>query len=97
MQRNGRRNVMNAKHILFALALALVFSSSGSAQDRITVVDRLEEALRDCDWKSRNMTGAPKGRMLMHKRTMEDVLEALNAGREVDSRKLEEALKGHAS
>jgi len=89
---------MKSKHILLALAFALVFASSGSAQEPITVIeliDHLEETLRDCDWKARNMTGAPKLRMLMHKRTMEDVLEALKAGRVVDSRKLEEALKGH--
>ena len=75
-------------------------SSSGLAQEPITVIeliDHLDEAVRDCDWKARNMTGAPKLRMLMHKRTMDDVLEALKAGRVVDSRKLEEALKGHSN
>ena len=89
---------MKSKHILLAIALALVFASSGSAQEPITVIeliDHLDEAVRDCDWKARNMTGAPKLRMLLHKRTMDDVLEALKAGRVVDSRKLEEALKGH--
>ena len=89
---------MKSKHILLAIVLALVFPFSGSAQEPITVIeliDHLEEAVRDCDWKSRNLTGAPKGRMLLHKRTMDDVLEALKAGRVVDSEKLEEALKGH--
>lgn len=91
---------MKTKHILLALALVLVVSSSGSAQEPITVIeliDHLEEAVRDCDWKARNMTGAPKIKMLLHKRTMEDVLEALRAGRVVDSRKLETALKVHPS
>lgn len=89
---------MKSKHILLAVALALVFSSAGYAQGPITVIeliDHLDEALRDCEWKARNLTGAPKGKMLLHKRTMDDVLEALKAGREVDSRKLEQALKGH--
>jgi hypothetical protein len=89
---------MKSKHILLAIALALVFSSAGSAQEPITVIeliDHLDGALRDCDWKARNLTGAPKGKMLMHKKTMEDVLEALKAGRVVDTRKLEEAIKVH--
>jgi hypothetical protein len=89
---------MKSKHILLAIALAFVFSSSGSAREPITVIeliDHLEEAVKDCDWKALNLTGSPKGKMLMHKRTMEDVLEALKAGRVVDSRKLEEALKVH--
>jgi len=91
---------MKTKHILLALALVLVVSSSGSAQEPITVIeliDHLEEAVRDCDWKARNMTGAPKIKMLLHKRTMEDVLEALRAGRAVDPKKLETALKVHPS
>ena len=91
---------MKAKYILLAVSLALAMSSSGLAQEPITVIeliDHLDEAVRDCDWKARNMTGAPKLRMLMHKRTMDDVLEALKAGRVVDSRKLEEALKGHSN
>ena len=91
---------MKAKHLLPAIALVLVFSSSGFARDPITVlelIDHLEEAARDCDWKTRNLTGAPKGKMLLHKRTMEDVLDGLKAGRVVDSRKLEEALKVHPS
>ena len=91
---------MKSKYILPAIALVLVFSSSGFARDPITtieLIDRLEEALSDCNWKTRNLTGAPKGKMLLHKRTMEDVLEGLKAGREVDSRKLERALTTHAS
>lgn len=90
---------MKAKHIFLAVGLTLVMSSSGLAQGPITVIDmidHLDEAVKDCDWKARNLTGAPKLKMLMHKRTMEDVLEALRAGREVDSRKLEEALKVHS-
>ena len=90
---------MKAKHIFLAVGLTLVMSSSGLAQGPITVIDmidHLDEAVKDCDWKARNLTGAPKLKMLMHKRTMEDVLEALRAGREVDSKKLEEALKVHS-
>ena len=91
---------MKYKKILSAMGLVLVFSSSGWGREPLTTVelmDHLEEALSDCSWKTRNMTGAPKLKMLLHKRTMEDVLEALKAGREVDSKKLEEALRVHAS
>lgn len=91
---------MKTKSMLPAMALVLVFSSSGFTREPITtieLIDHLEEALSDCTWKARNLTGAPKGKMLLHKKTMEDVLEALKAGREVDSRKLEKALRVHAS
>jgi hypothetical protein len=91
---------MKSKYILPAIAFVFALSSSGFAQEPITVIeliDHLEEAVRDCDWKTRNLTGAPKGKMLLHKRTMEDVLDGLKAGRVVDSRKLEEALKVHPS
>ena len=89
---------MKAKYILIAVGLTLVMSSSGYAQGPITVIeliDHLDEAVRDCDWQARNLTGGPKLKMLLHTRTMDDVLEALRAGREVDSIKLEEALRDH--
>ena len=87
---------MKANNILIAVGLALLMSSPGLAQGPITVIeliDHLDEAGRDCDRKARNLTGAPKLKMLLHKRTVNEVLEALMAGREVDSSKLEQALK----
>ena len=91
---------MKFKHILPVVGLAALFSSVGFAKEPLTImemIDDLEKAVRDCNWKARNLTGAPKGKMLLHKRTMDDVLERIKAGREVDSRKLEEALKAHPS
>lgn len=93
---------MNIKKqtVVAAVALALLFTSPAFAREPLTVIemiDHLEEVLADCNWKTRNLTGGPLGRMLLHKKTMEDVLEALKAGRVVESRKLEEALKGHPS
>jgi hypothetical protein len=91
---------MKFNYILSVVGLAALFSSVGFAKEPLTMVemiDHLEEAVRDCDWKARNLTGAPKNNMLLHKRTMDDVLERLKAGREVDLRKLEEALKVHPS
>lgn len=86
------------KHTVAAVALALWFGSPAFAREPLTVVeltDHLEELLADCNWKTRSLTGGPLGKMLLHKRTMEDVLEALKAGRVIESRKLEEALKAH--
>ena len=91
---------MKSKYILPAIAFVFAFSSSGFAQAPITgieLIDHLEASARECSWKTQNLTGAPKGKMLLHKRTMEDVLDGLKAGRVVDSRKLEEALKVHPS
>ena len=91
---------MRSTHILTAIALFVLFSSSGFSAEpinRIELINRLEGALRDCDWKARNLTGGPKGKMLLHKRAMDNVLEQLQAGREVDSKKLELALMIHPS
>ena len=91
---------MKSKQIVAAMSLVLIVSSPALARDPLTTIElteHLEQALSDCSWKTRNLTGAPLGKMLLHKRTMEDVLEALKAGREVDSKKLEEALKVHPS
>lgn len=88
------------KHTVAAVALALSFGSPAFAREPLTViemVDHLEESLVDCNWSIRNLKGGPLGRMLLHKKTMEDVLEALKAGRVVEPRKLEEALRAHPS
>lgn len=90
---------MKAKHIFLAVGLTLVMSSSALAQGPITgieLIDHLGEAVKDCDWKARNLTGGPKLRMLLHKRTMDEVLVGLKAGQAVDSSKLEQALNGHS-
>jgi len=47
--------------------------------------------------KTRNLTGGPKGKMLLHKKTIDDVLEQLKAGQTVDPRKIEKALEVHGS
>jgi hypothetical protein len=91
---------MKFKHILTATALAVLFSSPAISADpikSITLINRLEEASRDCGWKARNLTGGPKGKMLLHKRTIDSVLEQLQAGQEVDAKKLELALMIHPS
>jgi hypothetical protein len=42
------------------------------------------------------LKGGPLGKMLLHKKTMEDVLDGLKTGTPVEPRKLEKALKAHA-
>ena len=92
---------MKSRYILtIAVGLAVSASTFGfDSEPRAdsALVNQLEWALKECEWKARNLTGAPKIRMLMHKRSMDDVLEQLKAGREIDPRKLEEALKVHGS
>ena len=92
------RKAMKSKTVLLGRALASVVAYSGSAQEPITVVgliDHLDKAAGYCDWKAHKPTGAPKLRMLLHEPTMDDLLAALRARREVDSSKLDEALKNH--
>lgn len=89
---------MKFRHFAGAVALSVLFSSPAVPREPLTVIemiDHLEETLADCKWTTRNLKGAPLGRMLLHKKTMEDVLEALKAGAVVEPRKLEEALKVH--
>ena len=89
---------MKFRHIARAVALSVLFSSPTLAREPLTVIemiDHLEEALAECKWTTRNLKGAPLGRMLLHKKTMEDVLDGLKTGRVVEPRKLEEALTPH--
>ncbi|HXG50815.1 MAG TPA: hypothetical protein VNN77_05330 [candidate division Zixibacteria bacterium] len=88
---------MKSKISGLSIALVLLTAVSGQARPRSAeeLIAFLEEAQKDCEWKTRNLTGGPKGRMLLHKRIMDDVLERLKAGQPVDPRKLEQALAVH--
>lgn len=63
----------------------------------IELINHLEASIADCNWKARSLKGARFGRMLLHKKTMEDVLDALRTGHAVEPCKLEEALQTHPS
>ncbi|HEU4343851.1 MAG TPA: hypothetical protein VFU31_20045 [Candidatus Binatia bacterium] len=89
---------MKLTNILPAIGLVVLFSSSGFAQEptsKTELITHLEEVQKDCEWKTRNLTGGPKGKMLLHKRTMDDVLEQLKAGEPVDPKKIDKALEVH--
>ena len=58
-------------------------------------VTQVEGALEKCDWKVRNLTGGPKGLMLLHQAKMRRVLDELAAGRSVDPSELEQVIIGH--
>ena len=90
---------MKVSHTISALALSILLTTPVLAREPLTVIemiDHLEELLTDCRWATRNLKGGPLGKMLLHKKTMEDVLEGLKKGTPVETRKLENALNGHA-
>lgn len=91
---------MKTKTLYLTIVMLLLASAPGQTQvqpTNIELIAHLEEAQRDCEWKTRNLTGGPKGKMLLHKKTMDDVLEQLKAGQTVDPRKIEKALEVHGS
>lgn len=91
---------MKLGNTITVIALMTLFASPILAAESLTtgeMITRVEESLKDCNWHTRNLKGAPLGKMLLHKKTMEDVLEALKAGRDVESGKLDTALTPHRS
>jgi hypothetical protein len=90
---------MRITHTVMVFALSMLLTSPTFAREPLTVIemiDHIEELLRDCSWETRGLKGGPLGKMLLHKKTMEDVLDGLKTGTPVEPRKLEKALKAHA-
>lgn len=87
---------------LFLLAgVAILLSSSVTMAEQPTgnsrLIAQLEQAKQDCAWQARNLKGGPKGSMLLHQRTMDNVLEQLKAGQNVDQQRINKAFENHFS
>lgn len=81
--------------IVTSILLASVSGRSQEAPASAESIARIEQAQANCEWKVRTLTGGPKGKMLLHQRTMENVLEKLKVGEPVDPKAIDQALQGH--
>jgi hypothetical protein len=89
---------MKSKSLLPTIFAIVLTSTAAMAQQPAgngDLISRLEQAKRDCLWSTRNLKGAPQGNMLLHQRTMENVLQQLKAGQSVEQQKIEKAFEGH--
>ena len=87
---------------LLLLAGVAIFLTSGvtiaqQSTGNSALISRLERAKQDCAWQARNLKGGPKVNMLMHERTMDNVLEQLKAGQIVDQQRINKAFENHFS
>ena len=57
---------------------------------------RLEDAKQNCAWKVRTLKGAPQSNVLLHQKTMENVLEQLKTGQTVDHQTFGKAFENHS-
>ena len=78
--------------ILLTSTVAMAQQSTGNPE----LISHLEVAKQDCAMKARNLKGAPQANMLMHQRTMENVLEQLKAGHRVDQQRIDKAFEHHS-
>jgi hypothetical protein len=79
------------------ISLAVLLTGTQAQGNQPQLVAHLEPMLEKCDWKVRNLTGGPKGVMLLHQAKMRRILSELKAGRSVEPKKIEEIIKEHAS
>jgi hypothetical protein len=90
---------MKTKSLLLTGVAILLSSSVTMAQqptDNSELIAKLEQAKQDCAWQARNLKGGPKGSMLLHQRTMDNVLEQLKAGQKVDQQRVYKAFENHS-
>ncbi|MBI4522696.1 MAG: hypothetical protein HY695_02660 [Deltaproteobacteria bacterium] len=91
---------MQTKIALLAAMLVLLSGTvlwAQSHDDPSRLAAMLEPMLEKCDWKVRNLTGGPKGVMLLHQAKMRRILGELKAGQLVDSKEIHEIMKEHSS
>jgi hypothetical protein len=89
---------MKTKLISIALGAGLLAAvplwgdqTAGNAQ----LIARLEQLASDCQWKLNIATGGVKGRLSLHHRQMENVIEGLKAGKSVDEKTIDTVLHQH--
>ncbi len=81
---------------LIPISLAATIARAQSVSDQTNLIAQLEPMIETCDWKVRNMTGGPKGVMLLHNFKMKKILGELKAGNSVDPKEIDEVMKTHA-
>jgi hypothetical protein len=91
---------MKAKQLLVAIGVTLLTSAPVWAEqhgDNPQLLARLEQMHKDCEWKTRNLTGGAKGVQLLHHTKLGNVIEQIKNGQSVDPKEIDAVVKGHTS
>ncbi|HEY2918532.1 MAG TPA: hypothetical protein VGK77_05985 [Candidatus Binatia bacterium] len=92
---------MNARKLIPVLGVTFILSvsASTSAQQKgadTELLARLERLASESDSKVRNLTGAPKGKWLLHQRKVNRLIDQLKSGQSVDPKEIDEILAEHS-
>ena len=89
---------MKTKVFFLAVSLSVLLATPIWAQEQkspdANLVAQLEKMLAQSDYKSRTLTGGPKGLWLLRQAKIEKIVERLKAGQPVDPKDLDTILKG---
>lgn len=86
---------MKTKLISLALGVGLVAAAPVWAESNAQLVARMEKLAGECQWKLNIATGGAKGKLALHHRQMENVIEQLKAGKSVDEKTIDTVLHQH--
>ena len=89
---------MNVKTLTLTIGIGLLFAVPALPQQRSAdpgLLARLEQLAGGCEWKLRNATGGVKGRLPLHHRKLENIIEQLKTGKSVDSKEVDAVLHEH--
>lgn len=89
---------MKVKTLSVAFGLSLLAVTPAIPQQQgadAQSLARLEQLAGACEWKLRNATGGVKGRLSLHHRKLENIIEQLKAGKPVDSKEIDAVLHEH--
>lgn len=92
---------MNPRNLILVLSVSSIvwISVPTGAQEKsenAELLARLERMASESDSKVRNLTGAPKGKWLLHQRKVNRLIDQLKAGKPVDPKEIDEILKEHS-
>ena len=92
---------MNPRNLILVLSVSSIvwISVPTGAQEKsenAELLARLERMASESDSKVWNLTGAPKGKWLLHQRKVNRLIDQLKAGQPVDPKEIDEILKEHS-
>lgn len=90
---------MKMKTLFLTTSLTFLTSIPAITQERDAnpqLLARMEQMQSEAEWKTRNLTGGPKGVWLLHQAKIRRIVDQLKAGKSVDPREIDELLKEHS-
>ncbi|HTM08204.1 MAG TPA: hypothetical protein VL754_07430 [Verrucomicrobiae bacterium] len=86
---------MKTKLISIALGVGLLAAAPVWAESNAQLIARMEKLAADCQWKLTTASGGPKGKLTLHHRQMENIIDQLKAGKSVDAKTIDAVLHDH--